>query len=185
MNRMIGRIGMGLFGIALLAAPTWGQVPADEQAFLDKHMNEVVAITPKRLSDAAVTKSFSAPVYELNITINSGDGGTMSQKQIAAKVDDKLVPVARPGTDQDCPQIFKMVNPAFVLKTDDDAKTMQAAMDAVFPPVTDDEKKGISFSHSGSTWTFYRGMFFNNKLGFVITTDGSGKVTAVKFALKL
>ena len=176
---------MGLFGMAVLAVPTWGQVPADEQAFLDKHMSEVVAITPKRLNDPAVVKTFSAPVYELNIVMNMGDGGSSSQKQIAAKVDDKLVPVSRPGSDGDCPQIAKMINPAFTLKTDDDAKTLQTALDVLFPPVTDDDKKAVAFSHSGSNWMFYRGTFFANKLGFVFTTDGSGKVTAVKFALKL
>jgi hypothetical protein len=183
---MIGRIGMGLFGVAVMAAPAWGDgLPADEQAFLDKHMNEVVAITPKRLNDAAVAKAFSAPVYELNIVMNMGDGGSSSQKQVAAKVDDKLIPVSRPGSDGDCPQIAKMVNPAFVLKTDDDAKTLQAAIDEVFPTVTDDDKKAVAFSHKGNTWMFYRGTFFQNKLGFVFTTDASGKVTAVAFSLKL
>jgi len=186
MNRTLGRIGVGLFGLAVLATPLRGDgVPADEQAFLDKHMSEVVAITPKRLNDAAVTKAFSAAVYELNIVINLGDGGTSGQKQMAAKIADKLAPVARPSTDGDCPQFVQMLNPAFALKTDDDAKTLQSAMDEVYPPVTDDEKKAIGFTHAGNTWTFYRGPFFANKMGFVLTTDGGGKITAAKYVMKL
>jgi hypothetical protein len=185
MNRSNSRIALALSTILALTSASLAQVPADEQAFLDKHMSEVVAIVPKRLSDAAVTKTIAAPVYELNITINSGDGGTMQQKQIAARVGDKLLAVSRPGTDGPCPDLQKMMNPIFMLKTDDDAKQLQTALDAVFPPVTDDEKKAVAFAHTGHDWMFYRGAFFGKKLGFVFTTDAVGKVTGVKFSLQL
>ena len=161
-------------------------MPADGcEAFLDKHMAEVVAIAPKRLSDPAITKTISSPVYELNITINSGDGGSMQQKQVAARVGDKLIPVSRPGTDGPCSDLQKMVSPSFTLKTDDDAKQLQTALDALFPPVTDDDKKAVAFAHTGHDWMFYRGTFFAKKLGFVFTTDDAGKVTGVKFSLQL
>ena len=184
MSQSIFRTAFAL-AVMELGTAAFAQVPADEQAFLDKHMSEVVAIKPKRLSDPAIAAAISAPAYELTITVNSGDGGTSEQKQIAVRMDDKLIPVSRPGTDGDFPAIQKMVNPSFKLRTDADAKQMQTALDALFPPVTDDEKKAIAFAHVGKDWQFYRGAFFGNKMGFVFATDGQGKVTSVKFALKL
>jgi hypothetical protein len=175
---------LGAVGIVLSAMNGLAASP-DEQAFLDKHIADVVVVTPKRLDNPAIAKAFAAPIYELNVTINSGDGGTMSTKQIAGRVDEKLAALSRPGTDGDCPMIQKMVNPSFVLKTDDDAKTLQAALDLIFPAVTDDDKKAVAFHHTGSDWSFVRGTFFNKFLGFVFTTDAQGKVTAVKFSLKM
>lgn len=172
--------------IALLAPlASADALPPDEQAFLDKHMADVIAITPKRLDDAALAKAISAPIYMLNIAINMGDGGSMTQSQMAAHVGDQLVPVTRPGTDGDCPQIAKMIKSDFALKSDDDAKTLQSAFDLLFPPVGDIEKKVIAFHHNGNEWQFIRGAFFDKHMGFVITTDNAGKITAVKYSLKL
>jgi hypothetical protein len=53
----------------------------------------------------------------------------------------------------------------------------------VATPGTDDEKKAIAFAHLGSDWWFYCGTFFDKKMGFVFTTNGQGKMTAVKFSL--
>lgn len=176
---VLAALGIGLSAMTALAASP------EEQAFLDKHVSDVVQVTPKRIDDAAVAKVFAAPIYELNIAISSGEGGNMTTKQTAARVDQKLAALSRPGTDGDCPMIQKMVNPAFMLKTDADGKTLQSALDQVFPPVTDDEKKAVAFHHAGNDWTFVRGTFFGKFMGFVFTTDAQGKIIAVKFSLKL
>ena len=109
----------------------------------------------------------------------------MTQSQMAARVGDKLVPVSRPGTDGDCPDIASMFKADFKLKSDDDANAVQAAFNQLYPLITDDEKKAVAFHHNGHDWQFIRGTFFDKHMGFIITTDDSGKITAVKYSLKL
>ena len=41
------------------------------------------------------------------------------------------------------------------------------------------------YKHAGNQWTLVRGMFFDKKMGFVLTTDANGAVTNVKYVLKL
>ena len=121
---------LALLAVCTLAGSVRAQaLSPDEKAFFDKHLAEVVTVTPKRLTDAAVIKVFATPIYEIAVTVKDGDGGTSDQKQLAARVDDKLVGVTRPGSDGDYPAIQKMFSPSFTLLTDDDAKTLQAALD--------------------------------------------------------
>jgi hypothetical protein len=179
-------ISIVLVAFSLLASTALAQsLPAEEQAFIDKHVTEIFSVSAKRLSDPAVTKAFSVPIYLLTLTINAGDGGTGTQEQIAARIDDKLVPVARPGTDGDCPAIQKMLNPDFTLSADANAKLLQTALDTLYPPMMSSDKKAVAFRHTGRDWIFVRGIFFDKPMGFVFTTDDKGKITAVKYLLKL
>jgi hypothetical protein len=186
MRKHIASLLLGGLGAAVLAPMALGDAPTDDQAFVTQHVSDVVAVTPTRIADPTVTKVFSAPIYSLDISINQGENGTSDQKQLAARIDDKLVAISRPGTDEDCPGILKMFNPSFTLQSDDDAKTLQTALDLAFPTATDDDKKLVAFRHSGQDWTFIRGAFLNNKvLGFIFTTDAQGKITAAKFSLEI
>lgn len=161
-------------------------LPADEQAFFDKQISNVIQIQPTRVNDASFLKVFSAPFYKVKITIKQGDGGMQTQDLVVARADDKLVSVDRPGTDGDLPAFAKMLNADFKLKTDDDAKALQDALDAIYPIVMDNDKKLEAVKHNGNQWTFVRGAFIGNKvLGFIFEVDPSGAVKSVKFSLQI
>jgi hypothetical protein len=159
-------------------------LPADEQSFFDKHISEVIQIAPIRLNSDDFLKVFSAPFYQVTVTIKSDDGSSQNQQVVVARSGDNMVNISRPGTDTDMPALLKMLNPSFKLKTDDDAKSMQTALDAAYPIVTDDDKKAEKFRHTANQWVFARGKFFNDDLGFVFQTDDSGAITSAKFTLK-
>ncbi len=165
-------------------APSMAQSLTDEEkAFLDKHMSEVIKVEPARLNDAGFLKVFSALFYQVTISIKTDDG-TQIQQVIVAHVGDALLSISRPSSDADMPNFVKMLNPDFKLKTDDDAKSMQAALDSAYPVITDDDKKAEKFRRTGNQWVFARGKFFNDDLGFVFQTDDSGTITSAKFTLK-
>jgi hypothetical protein len=158
---------------------------ADEQAFFDKHSSDVVSVTPTKLDQPAFVKVFSTPFYAVKVAIKQPDGD-MTNDLVVARVDDKLVSVSRPGSDTDLPDFVKMLNPSFKLKTDADAATMERALDLAYPIIgSDDDKKSEAVVHTGNQWMFVRGLFFKDKLGFIVQTDGDGTITLVKFALKL
>lgn len=171
--------------LAAGATPALSQaVTADDIDFVREHLKDIVRVEPTRVTDPAVTSVFAVPIYRVSVEIHEADG-TVSNGLIVGRVGDAIVPISRPSTDQDCPEIHKMLNPQFKLTGTVAAETLQKALDAVFPAVTDESKAAVAFRRAGNTWTFIRGKFFDDVLGFVMTTDASGTITGVKFALKL
>jgi hypothetical protein len=118
--------------------------------------------------------------------VGISDGESMSTStMIVARSGDNVVALSRPGTDGDYPNIQKMLNPSLRLTSDSDLKPVQNAFDLVFPIVGTQDMSARDYKHAGNQWTLVRGMFFDKKMGFVLTTDASGAVTDVKYVLKL
>ncbi len=184
----MNKLRLSIFGLVLGALPIIaaadGLAP-DEQAFFDKHIPELVKISPTKVTDAPVVKVFSAPFYQVKISLDQGDGSTQDQSIVVTRIDEKLVSVARPSGETDLPDFPKLLNADFKLKGDDDAKTMQQALDAIYPIVGDDDKKVEAFTHDGDQWTFVRGNFIGKKLGFIFQTDPSGAITSARFSLSI
>ncbi len=93
--------------------------------------------------------------------------------------------MTRPSSDADLPDFAKMMNPEFRLASADDARTLQRALDAAYPIMGSEDQKAAANRRVGNQWIFVRGVFFDNKMGFIFETDATGAVTAVKFSLKL
>lgn len=173
---------LATFGTLRAGAQT---LPADEQAFIDKHMTDIVTTETTRLSDAAIIKVFAVPLYKVKMVIKDDSGGTETSEFIAARLDAKLINVTAPSTDGDVPQMLKMLDPKFKLAADADATALQQALDVLYPPFGDEDKKAVKFTHTGNQWTFIRGKFFDAQKGYIITTNADGTISGVKFLLKL
>jgi hypothetical protein len=184
MNRHSIRFVFAASAIALLGAAPSSRAD-DAKAFIDQHLSDVVKIESHQIDAPAVTKVFGTPIYTMTVNIFDGEGSSQSSSLVVAKTDTKLLPLLRPGTDGDYPAIQKLFNPRFKLAGDTDAATVQEALDLVFPFFTDQEKAARAFRHSGNRWTFVRGTAFDKKMGFVLTTDGSGAIIGVKYVLEL
>jgi hypothetical protein len=196
MTHLIGGLDMSnktlrkfiLAVLFLVISPRYSRadgLSADDQAFFDKHSSDVVKLDAKKLDTPAFVKVFSAPFFTVKVIIKQPDGD-MSNDIVVARVGEKLVCVSRPGSDADLPDFVKMINPDFKLKSDDDAKTMQTALDAAYPIIgSDDDKKAEAFKHVGNQWIFIRGNFFQDKMGYVFDVDADGKIKSAKYMLKL
>jgi hypothetical protein len=183
LHRSLSLVAM-LLALAPLRSRADG-LSAEDQAFFDKHSSDVVQLDAKRLDLPAFVKVFSTPFYTVRVTIKQSDGD-MNNDIVVARVDDKLVCVGRPSSDVDLPEFVKMIKSDFKLKTDDDAKTMQTALDAAYPIIgSDDDKKAEAFKHVGDQWIFIRGNFFQDKMGYVFDVDADGTIKSTKFKLKL
>jgi hypothetical protein len=156
----------------------------DGAEFIKDHISDVVKIDAKPIADPSVASTFAGPVY--NVTIGISDGESLqTSTMIATLSGGKVVALARPGTDGDYPQIQKLLNPGLRLTSDGDLKAVQNAFDLVFPIVGMQDMSAKDFRHAGNQWTLVRGVFFDKKMGFVLTTDAQGAVTDVKYTLSL
>ena len=156
----------------------------EEQSFFAKHTPDLVRFETQKLDDPAFVNVFSAPFYTVKVVLKYADG-EQSSDLVAARVGDNLVSVSRPSSDADLPDFQKMLNPDLKLRTDGDAKKLQQALDAAYPIISDSDKKSETFRHTGHTWTFVRGDFFDSKLGYIFETDAGGTIKSIKFQLKL
>ena len=160
------------------------ELSSDDQAFFDKHSNDIVRIEPARVTDPAVVKVFAIPFYQVKIVMKMGEGD-QTMDMVAARDGEKLVSVSRPSTDADMPDFPRTIKPSFKLKNDAAAKEMQKALDALYPIIGDDDKKAEAFKHTGNTWTFLRGKFFDHHMGFIFETDASGAIKSAKYSLQI
>lgn len=176
---------MALAAATALPLPAHAQnLPPEDQAFFDKHLSDFIRFEATKLDDALFLKVFSTPFYCVKVLIKASDG-EQSSDVVLARLDGKLVSVGRPSSDVDLPEFPKLLNPAFRLKTDDDAKVLQQALDTAYPIIGNDNKKAKSFRRAGDQWILVRGVFFDDQLGFIFTVDPTGAVKSVKFVLRL
>ncbi len=169
---------------ALPMVSSAGDLTPDEQAFFNRHTSDLVRFETQRLDDPVMQEVFAAPVYQVKIFIGGDDSGPTTSL-VVARVGDKLVSVNVPSSDADMPGLLAMLKPGLKLSTTAEASMVQQALDTICPILMSSDKKLKGFSHQGTTWHFVRGEFFESKSGFVFETDAEGKVTAVKYLLRL
>jgi hypothetical protein len=156
-----------------------------EQAFFKQHLSDIVKIEPTRLSDPAIEQVFKAPLYDVKVEIIEGSS-TEESHLIVARVDQDLVQMSSPGTTEDLPQVQKLIDPQFKLQSEQDAKKLEKAIDAIDPISTfGDDAKAKAIKHEGNQWLLIRGEFFKKHKGYVFTTDKDGHITALKYSLEL
>jgi hypothetical protein len=168
--------------ILILARQLRADDAADDQAFFDKQVSKFVKLQPKRLTADAVAAVFSAPFY--NVTILGNDGS--STTAVVARVGDDISMVTIPSSSADMPDFVKLIKPAFILKSDADAKVFQDALDVLYPidpTMNKDDLAVKGIRHNGNTFTFVRGKFFDHFRGFIVATDDQGKIISIKYSL--
>ena len=161
-----------------------GELTPDEQAFFDRHAADLVRFEAQTMDDLAIDQVFSTPFYNLDVILLLGDGD-QNTSLIVTRIGDQLVNLDRPGTDGDLPEFQKLLNPAFKLRTDADAKMLQQALDVLYPIFMQSDKKARSFRHEGNTWIFARAEFDESKSGYIFTTAADGTIQSVKYQMRL
>lgn len=160
----------------------------DERAFFDKHISKIVQIEPTRMEGPALQTVFQSPLYKVIVTISQGDSGKQTVDLVVARVRQELADVSLPGTNEGMPQLQRMISPKFKLKNQQAAKTLEAALDALYP-ISDafggEDLKAKAIKHSGSDWLFIRGAFFKKHKGFVFKTNPDGTIAGVSYSLDL
>ncbi len=183
MNRSLAlTLSAALSAFPLLSSAA--DLTPEEQEFITQHTSDLVKFETQRLDDDVMQEVFAAPFYSMKLVIGEGDGSSMTTL-IVARVGDKLVNVTKPGTDADLPDFAKMLKPELRLRTTADATMVQKALDTIFPPFMESERKLLTFKHAGTQWIFVRGEFFESKSGYVFETDADGAIQSVKYMLRL
>jgi hypothetical protein len=154
----------------------------EEKAFFDRNVGKLVHIEPTPIPGEALEKVFGAKFYKVKVSM--GDNGN-APLLVAARMGDSLFQVSMPDAPADMTALRALVRPDFKLKTDADGKAFEAALDLLYPPDTRYDEKRKAIRHSGTDWTFVRGVFINDLKGLVVTTDSGGTITAIKYSREI
>ncbi len=146
-----------------------------------------VSTAARKLESEALKKVTDAAIYDVDVTVKGPDGSSKSTVRVM-KGSGGITALERPSTNQACPWLKDLIRETFKLKTEEDAKTLEAALDTLYP-VSDRfggaDKKAKAIKKGMNRFVFVRGEFFKDLKGFVFETDESGGISSVKYSLKL
>jgi hypothetical protein len=184
---------IAIFGVMCCLVGTMigaAEAPSKEEAFVAAEVCKMfkVTSTAKELKSAALKKVTDASIYDVKVRISDPDGSSSGSSLKVIKQNKTIALLERPSTNQPCPWMKTLINKTFKLKTEQDAKTLEAALDELYP-ISDSfggrDKKAKAIRRQGRTVTFVRGVFFKKFGGFVFETDENGSIVNVRYSLKI
>lgn len=75
--------------------------------------------------------------------------------------------------------LLPFIRKDFALKTEEDAKTFEAAIDLIFPLIMDEGVK--AHKKTGTKWLFVRSNYFEDKTAYVVTVDANSRITGIVY----
>jgi hypothetical protein len=167
-----------LFASLLFTFTRAALADADDQKFFDNNIGKLVTLQITPITSPAIPKVSDGRFFSINVVVNGG-WTTLT----VARINDTVAQVTIPSTDGDMPDLKTILKPALTLKSDDDAHTLQDALDTIYPVTDANDIPAKTIRHAGTTWTFVRGKFFDHFKAIVITTDDNGTITSIKWSL--
>jgi len=159
---------------------------ADDLKEIEKQIKDDIlkntTVKASLLENKTLSKCYAAEFYYVVVSAPS-DYGTQKSKTVYGKTSDGMTKITQPGTDAPLPELLKLVNPAFKIKTEKDALLLLSTISKIFPRLSIEEKPRVM--KKGNAWQLVTGTFFKNYSGFEVETDASGKITQFSRALKL
>jgi len=164
--------------------PNGGLTAADHKA-VEAEVYKRIKVTAKPITAKAVAAVFDAKFIEVEIRVPQSGGHSTSDLTLV-KQGDAFIEIEQTSTSQAMPKLTSLVGKKFKLADDASAALFEAALDALYPiSKFGDDKDHKAVTQKGKTWHFVRGEFFDDKKGFVVTTDNAGKITDINFKLKM
>jgi len=162
---------------------------SDEEAQVAAEVSKMYKVSSEatRLTSSSLAKVTDGVVYDVKVTI-TGPNSRQSHRIKVIKEGKAVSKLSSPTTNQSCPVLKKMIKKKFALKTEQDARILEAALDELYP-ISDSfggrDKKVKAIKRQGANFIFVRGVFFKKLSGFIFETDGKGAVTDVKYSLRI
>jgi len=181
-----------MFSVCLSQICSAAATPGGDEAAVAAEVKKMFKITSKatKLSSPAVEKVMEkgAAIYDTKVTITGPDGGSGIYNVKVIKKGSAITQFSSPSTTQKCPGLKQLIRKDFKLKTEQDTKTLEAALDVLYPiskAFGERDKKAKAIIRKGTTVTFIRGEFFKNLKGYIFTTDAGGAIVSVDYSLRI
>ncbi len=182
-----------VFSMCLSSVCSAASAPGKDEAAVAAEVGKMFKITSTatRLTSPAVEKIMEkgAAIYDVKVKVIGPDGHAVQSHKV--KIVKKGGAVSRffsPSTNQQCPVLKKMIRKDFNLKTQQDLKAIEAALDELYPISNSfggRDKKAKTIIRKDDSVIFVRGVFFKNLRGFIFKTDKNGSIVDVSYSLRI
>ncbi|MDX1679353.1 MAG: hypothetical protein R3242_01365 [Akkermansiaceae bacterium] len=132
------------------------------------------------LNDENLSALSSARFYEVKVVRKNPSGSVSTETLRVVKDGGDYVELDWLGSTMKCDQLTRLFDKKIVIKNEEDAKSLEAALDLIYPLGTFDEEHRKIY-REGNKWIFVRGDIFDNLKGFQFTVDDEGTVTSIDY----
>ena len=162
------------------------EIPAADNLLIEKFIQSVTVIEKEKLASDTLQKVFPCALYKVSLwlTVDKDDSFACGSYVIAIK-DGKLTELQQPSTNKPLDKMLSILSKTFTVKNEADAKVFEAALDKLYPILMMSDKEFKEHFKKANKWYFVRGGLFEDRMGFVLTTDQTSKVTSIEFSMEI
>lgn len=157
-------------------------VPANDKALIDKFITSMSFNKIETLTPDALGKVFNGNFYLVNPGFNLASGSMTCSDFHFNAYNNKLTQLEELSEDKTLPVLLSMVKKEFVLKDENAATAFETAINAIYPFEKSDTEQ-IKHLKKNDKWIFIRGKFFDDLKAMIVSTNNTGKITAIEFKL--
>ncbi|MFP6668073.1 MAG: hypothetical protein VB876_12215 [Pirellulales bacterium] len=147
-------------------------------------LNEMIEVTSAQLDSPALKQISGVRFSQMTLKIKESKNGYSISKYPFAFDGTNWTRLEKSGGDRKMPVFKSLLSSTFRLKGQGHAETLEAALDALFP-LDEEDEENKSIQQDALVWTFVRDKFFDDKSGFIFTTDQDGVITDVAYSLRI
>lgn len=181
-----GAVCCFLAGTLALAAEN----TTEDEALIAAEVQKMFKVTSvaTKLDSPALKKVTDAAIYDVKVTVKGPDSSSTTSTIRMMKGAGGIVALKSPTTNESTPWLMDLIKKDFKLKTNEDAKTVEDALDVLYP-ISDSfggkDLKAKAIKREDGQVTFIRGEFFDHLKGFIFEIDEKGTISKVHYSLKL
>lgn len=141
-------------------------------------------INIKLIDDEGLRRFSSMRLFKVNIVTQDTENISMTTTFLMLKEGDEMQRLKMLSTTEPCEQLMKIFDKGVVIKSDQDAKLVEAALDVIYQVSSMDQKHKEIFQ-DGDQWIFIRDDMRDKFKAFQFTVDDKGTVTAIHYTKTL
>jgi hypothetical protein len=167
---------IAVLGFTVLNSVAQQLTPA-ENALLDNYLKSIVTSEREKIVSDTLAKVFPGTILKMKSGFSASDGISWCTETGFLIKNGKLLEFSRDS-------LMLILKSGFSIKSEADAKIFETALDKIYPVSWTDLDMKKHFKKANK-WYFSRGDFFDFYSGFEATTDATGKITAVRYDMKV
>ena len=160
------------------------QEPSASDRLVNDYVFSKIIIKKEKLDSEALSKVFSGAFYKALPTYNHHGGISSCDEFYVVVNNGNIFELDEISETKTLDQLFSFLRADFTLRDENDAKTFEQSLDAIYPlGWTEKPEDKYHFLKDGK-WFFIRGEFFDSKKAFIVTIGQNYRITQIEYNLE-
>lgn len=168
--------------LSLLSNLSAQSIDPEDQKLIESFVYSNINLQIDDVDQGPLNKVFSGTFYKMNVGfIVNENAVSLQEVESCVNVNgSSVIMIETNNWNNDCPVLKSVVKKDFLLKDENTAELFEKALNVIYP-VDEDHIQDVKHFQKGSKWIFTRRKFFDDYMGFIVTTEPDGSVTKVEY----